>query len=173
MFLVVWFVPGRVVRSWSCGSFLIVDPPDYAAMSDWRNDRIRSAHTGHNPTVLARMPAAFGVIGEVQWLPGYCVLLTDNPAVDRLSDLQPDELAAYLDSLARLASAVEVACAAADLAFRRVNIEILGNRDPFLHAHVWPRYAWDPRTWWASLCGCTHRRSGQTRPLDSVLSTTD
>jgi diadenosine tetraphosphate (Ap4A) HIT family hydrolase len=119
------------------------------------------------------MPAAFAVIGEVQWLPGYCVLLTDNPAVDRLSDLQPDELAAYLDSLARLASAVEVACAAADLAFRRVNIEILGNRDPFLHAHVWPRYAWDPRTWWASLCGCTHRRSGQTRPLDSVLSTTD
>ena len=26
----------------------------------------------------------------------------------------------------------------------RVNLEILGNTDPFLHAHVWPRYDWEP-----------------------------
>jgi diadenosine tetraphosphate (Ap4A) HIT family hydrolase len=25
-----------------------------------------------------------------------------------------------------------------------VNLEILGNTDPFLHAHVWPRYDWEP-----------------------------
>lgn len=31
-----------------------------------------------------------------------------------------------------------------DPAFRRVNLEILGNTDPFLHAHVWPRYDWEP-----------------------------
>jgi hypothetical protein len=36
------------------------------------------------------------------------------------------------------------ACAALDPAFRRVNLEILGNTDPFLHAHVWPRYDWEP-----------------------------
>jgi len=114
-------------------------------MSDWRHDRIRSAHSGHNPTVIARMPAAFAVMGDVQWLPGYCVLLTDDPAADRLSDLQSDDLAAYLDSMARLATAVEAACAESDPAFLRVNIEILGNTDPFLHAHVWPRYAWEPK----------------------------
>ncbi|MDR6980126.1 hypothetical protein J2X68_006864 [Streptomyces sp. 3330] len=28
--------------------------------------------------------------------------------------------------------------------FRRVNLEILGNTDPFLHAHVWPRFEWEP-----------------------------
>ncbi|MFI9452759.1 hypothetical protein [Amycolatopsis sp. NPDC052450] len=25
-----------------------------------------------------------------------------------------------------------------------MNVEILGNTDPFLHAHVWPRYDWEP-----------------------------
>jgi len=28
--------------------------------------------------------------------------------------------------------------------FRRVNLELLGNTDPFLHAHVWPRYESEP-----------------------------
>jgi hypothetical protein len=31
-----------------------------------------------------------------------------------------------------------------DPAFRRVNLEILGNSDGFLHAHVWPRFQWEP-----------------------------
>jgi len=111
---------------------------------DWRSDRIGSALRGENPTVLSRMPAAFAVIGDVQWLPGYSVLLSDDPSATRLSDLAPDQRSAYLDSMARLATAVEDACAASDPAFRRVNIEILGNADDFLHAHIWPRYGWEP-----------------------------
>ena len=43
-------------------------------MSDWKSDRIGSALRGENPTVLARLPASFAVIGDVQWLPGYSVL---------------------------------------------------------------------------------------------------
>ena len=112
-------------------------------MSDWRADRIGSARRGENPTVLARLPGSFAVIGDVQWLPGYCVLLSDDPAAGRLSDLTPEQRAAFLASMARLAAAVEGACAAADPAFLRVNIEILGNADAFLHAHIWPRYAWE------------------------------
>ena len=114
------------------------------SMVDWRTDRIGSARRGENPTVLSRMPAGFAVIGDVQWLPGYCVLLSDDPSATRLSDLAPDQRGAYLDSMARLAAAVEDACAAADPAFRRVNVEILGNADEFLHAHIWPRYGWEP-----------------------------
>ncbi len=113
-------------------------------VSDWRADRIGSALRGENPTVLARLPAGFAVIGDVQWLPGYCVLLADDPIAQRLSDLAPGQRSAYLDSMARLAAAVERACAAADPAFRRVNVEILGNADAFLHAHIWPRYDWEP-----------------------------
>lgn len=113
-------------------------------VEDWRGDRIGSALRGTNPTVMARLPAGFAVIGDVQWLPGYCVLLSDDPGVTRLSDLSPTARSAYLDGVAALAEAVERACGAADPAFRRVNVEILGNADDFLRTHVWPRYAWEP-----------------------------
>ena len=113
-------------------------------MDDWRSDRIGAAARGENPTVIARLPASYAVIGDVQWLPGYCVLLSDDPAATRLSDLDDDARPAFLDSMARLAAAVENVCGARDPAFRRVNVEILGNTDPFLHAHVWPRYDWEP-----------------------------
>jgi diadenosine tetraphosphate (Ap4A) HIT family hydrolase len=43
-----------------------------------------------------------------------------------------------------LATAVENVCSARDASYRRVNVEILGNTDAFLHAHVWPRYGWEP-----------------------------
>lgn len=113
-------------------------------MDEWRTDRIGSAHRGRNPTVLARLPESFAVIGDVQWLPGYCVLLTDDAAITRLSDLPAQRRLRYLASVDRLAEAVERACAAADPRFRRVNIEILGNTDPYLHTHIWPRYEWEP-----------------------------
>lgn len=112
-------------------------------MGDWRNDRIGAALRGTNPTVLARLPGGFAVMGDVQWLPGYCVLLADDPGVTRLTDLPRPRRLEFLLSMERLAEAVERACAAADPAFRRVNLEILGNTDPFLHAHVWPRYSWE------------------------------
>lgn len=111
---------------------------------DWRQDRIGSAIRGENPTILARLPAAFAAIGDVQWLPGYCVLLVDDPSVTRLSELERGKWFDYLRSVDVLAEAVERVCAATDSAFRRVNIEILGNTDPYLHAHVWPRYEWEP-----------------------------
>jgi diadenosine tetraphosphate (Ap4A) HIT family hydrolase len=109
----------------------------------WRHDRIGSARIGENPTVLVHLPGGFASMGDVQFLPGYCVLLTDQPGITRLSELASDARADFLESMARLADAVERACGEADLAFRRVNIEILGNTDPFLHAHIWPRYGWE------------------------------
>ncbi|WP_199745780.1 hypothetical protein [Amycolatopsis sp. WAC 04182] len=54
---------------------------------DWKRDRIGSALRGENPTVLRRLDAGFAVIGDTQFLPGYCVLLTDSPGVGRLTDL--------------------------------------------------------------------------------------
>ena len=113
-------------------------------MTGWRDDRIGTALRGENPTVLARLRGGFAVIGDVQWLPGYCVLLTHDPSARRLSDLEPAHRTAFLESMAALGEAVERACGARDTAFRRVNLEILGNTDPFLHAHVWPRYDWEP-----------------------------
>ncbi|MFJ6485620.1 diadenosine tetraphosphate hydrolase [Streptomyces sp. NPDC091682] len=75
---------------------------------------------------------------------GYSVLLTDDPAVQRLSDLPKARRLAFLSDMDRLGEAVERACRRLDPAFRRVNLEILGNTDGFLHAHVWPRFEWEP-----------------------------
>lgn len=112
--------------------------------ADWREDRIGSALRGENPTVLRRLETGFAVIGDTQFLPGYCVLLVDEPGVQRLSDLPRGKRLAFLSDMDRLGEAVERACRNLDPAFRRVNLEILGNTDGFLHAHVWPRYEWEP-----------------------------
>jgi diadenosine tetraphosphate (Ap4A) HIT family hydrolase len=111
---------------------------------DWRTDRIGAALRGENPTVLRRLGAGFAVIGDVQFLPGYAVLLVDEPGVRRLSDLPKAKRLSFLSDMDQLAEAVERACRRLDPAFRRVNLEILGNGDPFLHAHIWPRFAWEP-----------------------------
>ncbi|WP_411073972.1 HIT family protein [Streptomyces sp. cmx-4-7] len=111
---------------------------------DWRKDRIGAAPWGENPTVLRRLDAAFAVIGDVQFLPGYSVLLVDEPGVERLSELPRAKRRAFLTGTDLLGEAVERACRRLDPAFRRVNLEILGNTDPFLHVHVWPRFDWEP-----------------------------
>ncbi|ARF59108.1 HIT family protein [Streptomyces gilvosporeus] len=111
---------------------------------EWRTDRIGTALRGANPTVLRRLESGFAVIGDVQFLPGYSVLLVDEPNVQRLSDLPKAKRLSFLSGMDQLGEAVERVCRRLDPAFRRVNLEILGNTDPFLHAHVWPRFDWEP-----------------------------
>lgn len=111
---------------------------------DWKRDRIGAALRGENPTVLRRLSAGFAVIGDTQFLPGYCVLLTDDPGVSRLTDLPRARRLEFLVDMEMLGEAVERVCTRLDPEFRRVNLEILGNTDPFLHAHIWPRYEWEP-----------------------------
>jgi diadenosine tetraphosphate (Ap4A) HIT family hydrolase len=111
---------------------------------DFRNDRVGSALAGTNPTVLRRLRAGFAVIGDVQHLPGYCVLITDTPGIDQLTDLSPDRQLLFLEDMAILGRAVAEVCRSRDPQFRRINLEIQGNTDAFLHAHVTPRYEWEP-----------------------------
>ncbi|WP_328388023.1 HIT family protein [Nocardia sp. NBC_00416] len=113
-------------------------------MGDWRNDRVLSAVDGRNPTVIAELGAAFAVIGDVQFLPGYALALTKTHGVDRLTDLPRGERVRFLADVDLVATAVEAVCSARDPQYRRINVEILGNTDHFLHAHVWPRYEWEP-----------------------------
>jgi diadenosine tetraphosphate (Ap4A) HIT family hydrolase len=110
---------------------------------DWRDDRIGSALRGGNPTVLARLGSGFAVIGDVQFLPGYCVLLTDDPLVNRLTDMPRERRLAYLADMDLLGEAVSTVCSRRDPAFNRINYQILGNTDHYLHAHVHARYSWE------------------------------
>ncbi len=94
--------------------------------------------------MLRRLPTGFAVIGDVQHLPGYCVLITDTPGVDQLTELDPEQQQAFLADAALLARAVSTVSRRRDPRFRRINVEVQGNTDAFLHAHVTPRYAWEP-----------------------------
>lgn len=137
-------------------------------MTDFRRDRVGTALAGTNPTVLRRLRAGFAVIGDVQHLPGYCVLITDTPGADQLVDLPPDRQLVFLEDMAVLGRAVAAVCRRRDPRFRRINLEIQGNTDAFLHAHVTPRYAWEPADlvgWPAAL----HHWTGRVDPERHTL----
>lgn len=110
-------------------------------MGDWRDDRIGAAERGEYPMGIARLSSGFAVIGDTQVLPGYCLLLT-SPRANHLSDLSFDRRQRFLFEMSLLGEAIETACRGREL--RRINYEILGNTDAYLHAHVFPRYSWEP-----------------------------
>ena len=101
-------------------------------------ERVEQARNGTNDKVICRMPSGWAVMGDVQFLPGYCLLLPD-PVVASLNDLDVDARAIYLLDMARIGDAVLQASGAS-----RINYEILGNSEPELHCHIFPRYASEP-----------------------------
>ncbi|MFT9452399.1 HIT family protein [Liquorilactobacillus ghanensis] len=103
-------------------------------MTEWYEDRIRSAINGTNPMVMTELAGGYAVFGDVQFLPGYSVLLPKRN-VASLNDLAINERTAFLRDMSILGDAVLFACHA-----KRINYDILGNTDNFLHAHVFPRY---------------------------------
>ena len=101
-------------------------------------DRVDLARRGANDTVICRLPSGWAVLGDVQFLPGYCLLLAD-PVVASLNDLDGARRAEFLRDMARLGDAILQITSA-----ERINYEILGNSEPELHAHVFPRYPTEP-----------------------------
>jgi diadenosine tetraphosphate (Ap4A) HIT family hydrolase len=100
--------------------------------------RVAACRAGTDPTVIARLPSGWAVMGDPQVLTGYCLLLPD-PVVPHLNALPPDGQAAFLADLARLGQAVLEATGAV-----RINYAMFGNLEPALHAHVHPRFADEP-----------------------------
>jgi len=102
------------------------------------SERVRLAREGRNSYVICRMSSGWAVMGDVQFLPGYCLLLPD-PAVPSLNHLSSSERVLYLQDMVRLGDAMLKVTGAS-----RINYEILGNSEPELHAHLFPRYASEP-----------------------------
>jgi diadenosine tetraphosphate (Ap4A) HIT family hydrolase len=101
-------------------------------------DRVAAARAGKNPYVITRLRSGWAVIGDVQFLPGYCLLLAD-PVVPSLNDLAVAERIQYLQDMALIGDALLKATDSF-----RINYEILGNSEPELHAHIFPRYMSEP-----------------------------
>ena len=103
-------------------------------MTTMIHERVEQARVGDNPTVIAKVRSGFVVLGDVQFLRGYSLLLPD-PVVPSLNDLSSGERQVYLEDMAGLGDALLDVTNAA-----RINYEILGNTEAALHAHLFPRY---------------------------------
>lgn len=107
-------------------------------MEDWKNDRIGSAERGENPLVMVKMKSGFAVIGDNQFLPGYCILLR-YPKAASINELSLTERIQYLTDMTLIGDAIIKTCNPL-----RVNYSILMNLDHYLHAHIEARYDWEP-----------------------------
>jgi len=87
--------------------------------------------------VIKELSGSFAVYGDVQFLPGYCVLLPKRE-VASLNDLDLSERQIFLTDMTLLGDAIIQDCSPL-----RINYELLGNTDNFLHAHLFPRYEWE------------------------------
>lgn len=107
-------------------------------MSTLIHQRVEAARKGENPTVIRRVESGWVVIGDVQFLRGYCLLLPD-PVVPSLDSLTAIQRAGFLRDMTVLGDALLEATEA-----DRINYEILGNSEAALHAHLFPRYDTEP-----------------------------
>lgn len=100
--------------------------------------RVKMCQEGVNPYVVTKVNSGWVVLGDTQFLYGYTLLLPD-PVCHSLNDLSADQRKTFLyemsiigDALLHLTDSI------------RINYEILGNSEPALHAHIFPRYSTEP-----------------------------
>ena len=101
-------------------------------------ERITKARAGKNPAVICRVPSGWAVLCDVQFLRGYTILLAD-PVAASLNDLDRTQREQYLGDMALIGDALLEVTGA-----YRINYGILGNNDPYLHAHIIPRSLTEP-----------------------------
>ena len=101
-------------------------------------ERIEALRSGADQKLIMRLQSGFLTLSEYQFLPGYCLLLAD-PMVGQLNELDWESRQIFLQDLALASEAVQAVTNA-----KRTNLAIYGNVDPFLHAHVWPRFEDEP-----------------------------
>ncbi len=97
-------------------------------------DRVELARAGKNDKVITRMQSGWVVIGDVQFLEGYCLLLSD-PVVPSINDLSMEDRKTFLVEMTIVGDAIQRVTGA-----ERMNYDILGNSEPELHAHIFPRF---------------------------------
>jgi len=105
---------------------------------DWKQNPIQSAVRGENPTFLKQLKSGIVLFGYNQFLPGYCLLIA-HPEVPSLNHLDMTKRSEFLIDMSILGDAIIKSCHPL-----RVNYSMYGNSSEFLHAHVFPRYEWEP-----------------------------
>ncbi len=93
-------------------------------------ERIR---TNGAANLIADLPHCYVMLGDSQFYRGYCVLLAKHHATE-LFLLPPSEARGLFDELRLVAEAI-----AAVVKPWKLNYECLGNQEPHVHWHIFPR----------------------------------
>ena len=101
-------------------------------------DRIHQIKQGTNPYFIAELETGFAVAGDYQFFKGYTLFLCKLHTPE-LHQLERSFKLKFLDEMSMVAEAV----------FKSFNPEILnyealGNAEPHLHWHIFPRHHDDP-----------------------------
>ena len=100
---------------------------------------IERSRSGNFADFVAEMPRSWVILGDAQFYRGYCVLLAKRHTSE-LYLMPRGEAHELLDEMIAVGKAI-----AAVTKPLKLNYECLGNLEPHVHWHVFPRYADDPQ----------------------------
>lgn len=107
-------------------------------MSTLIHRRVAACRAGTYDKAICRVQSGWVVLGDVQFLRGYSLVYPD-PVARHLNDMSAEarktllhEASVVGDALLEITGAV------------RINYEILGNLEPALHVHLFPRFESEP-----------------------------
>jgi diadenosine tetraphosphate (Ap4A) HIT family hydrolase len=126
------------------------------------HERVELAKEGRSSQVICRLRSGWAVLGDSQFIAGYSLLLPD-PVVPSLNDLAPDQRAQFLLDMTAIGDALLATTDA-----YRVNYQILGNSEPALHAHIFPRRLTEPDQYRVRPVFAYPKVVRESRPFDSV-----
>lgn len=97
-------------------------------------DRIEFIKQKKNPYFVKELKTGYVVLGDFQYYRGYTLFLSKIHA-NELHELDKDLRLQFLEEMGLVAEAVYKA-------FKplKLNYELLGNSDPHVHWHIFPRY---------------------------------
>ena len=99
---------------------------------------IERCRAGAFADFVIELPHSFVILGDAQFYRGYCVVLARSH-VDEIHLLPPAEARALFDETVAVGRAIALATSPLKL-----NYECLGNLEPHVHWHVFPRFESDP-----------------------------
>lgn len=98
------------------------------------HERVRQCQAGEYPKAICRLSSGWVVLGDVQFLSGYSLLLPD-PVVPHLNEMTAAARKVFLYEMSVVGDVILEITGAV-----RINYEMLGNVEPALHAHIFPRF---------------------------------
>ena len=102
------------------------------------HERVRQCRADEYPKAICQLSSGWVVLGDVQFLRGYSLLLPD-PVVPHLNEMDADARKIFLHEMSVVGEVILEVTAAV-----RINYEMLGNAEPALHAHIFPRFEDEP-----------------------------